>query len=141
MNERSKNLEGQKINETVILDDNTIVSGQLKTKVDVYPLKESDYEILVNQGGGFKGWATRFIYISLGGLILLIAKTGVYFYTIFISTNKNDVDWDIEDYEWISVLISFGFFVLLLVLGFIFKNKKDKLIKKMKKYFNFNKSF
>lgn len=136
MDNRELNIENQDLNETVVIDGNNIPSGQLKLQIDGYPISESEFERLTSSGAGSKEWARRLLLISIGGLILLLAKVIAFFISYNNATDKNEVNLEFQNYEVISLCISLILCLLLFGIGEIRKNKKDKLISKIRNHFN-----
>jgi H+/gluconate symporter-like permease len=136
MGDRQGNIENQNVNETVVFDSEDIQSGQIKIKVKAYPLQESEFDRLINLDIGLKEWSKRFFLISLGALIILLSKVIDFFVRYNAVDDKNEVILQAKNYEWIALLISIALWLVLLLAGLIFKNKKDHLISKIKKHFN-----
>jgi hypothetical protein len=135
MNENSGDVGNQDVNKTVFFDDNNIKSGKLKIVVEGYPLKEDDFDTLVNSGTGLHEWSIRFLLITIGGVVMLIAKSIGFFINFSSIKDKNNITLEINNYEWISILISLLLCVIFIILEKLIKNKKDKLIRKIKEFF------
>lgn len=135
MEENKRNIKNKNFDQTLTIDDNKIKGGQLKVIVEAFALQERDFETLISPGGGFYEWSKNFLLISIGAVIVVIAKLGAFLVEFTSAKDKNDVTWGIEKYEWYSVGIAFVLFVLLLAAGLIFKNRKDKLVTKIREFF------
>lgn len=136
MSKKQPNIENQDLDKTIVFDSDDIQSGQLKIKVNAYPILEGEFERLINSGSGLKEWSRRFLLISLGALIIVIAKVIDFSRNFSKMQDKNDVDLKIENYELIALSISIGLCILFFLAGLIFRNKKDQLISKIKGHFN-----
>ena len=136
MSKKQANIENQILDKTIVFDSDDIQSGQLKLKVNAYPIPESEFEKLINSGSGLKEWSKGFLLMSLGALILVIAKVIDFFKNFSEIKDKNNVELKIENYEIIALSISIGLCLLFFLTGLVFKNKKDQLISKIKDHFN-----
>jgi hypothetical protein len=135
MNETPGDIGNQDLDKTVFYDGNNIKSGKLKIVVEGYPLKEDDFDTLVNSGTGLHEWSIRFLLITIGGIVLLFAKSIDFFINFSSIKDKNNITLEIKNYEWISIVISLSLFGIFLFLEKLIKNKKDKLIRKIKEFF------
>jgi hypothetical protein len=65
MNENPGDLVNQDVNKTVFYDGNNIKSRKLKIVVEGYPLKEDDFDILVNSGTGLNKQKKMFTQLMI----------------------------------------------------------------------------
>ncbi len=130
-----QNIENQDLRETLVVDGHNIQSGQVKIQVEGYPILESDFERLVNSGAGWKEWARRLLLISIGAIIIFVAKIIDFFISYDSAQDKNDISLDFKNYELIALVISLLLCALFWGIGSQYKNKKDQLITKIKEHF------
>ena len=133
---KSKDIKNKDIDETIVFDQDEIKSGKFKLKVDFYPIPESEFETLIGLGTGLKGWIGRLFLIIFGSLIVLIAKYIDFQIKYSNADDKNKILLEIESYEYIAIGITLAFILIFFLVSTIYKNKKDKLISKIKKHFN-----
>lgn len=103
---------------------------------NTYPIQESEFERLINAGAGLKEWSRRFLLISLGAFIVVLAKAIDFLIRYNYIDDRNNVQLEIKNYELIALALSVGLCLLFLIFGLVAKNKKDQLISKIKNHFN-----
>lgn len=135
MTENPQNIGNQELSETIKFNERSIKSGCLKIEVEGYPLKEDDFDTLVQPGAGFFEWSRRVLLITIGSSIILVAKIIQFISEFNAAIDKNIVSLKIEKFEWIAISIALVLCLLLFLGGLCFKNRKEKLIKKIKQHF------
>lgn len=130
-----RKIENQDIKETIVFDAENIQSKRLRIEVDAYPVQERDFEILINFGSGLKEWSRIFFLSGLGAIVISLAKAVDFLSSFRAAKDKNRLELKIEDYEFYALVISLGISLLLFLGSLCWKNKKDKLIGKIKNHF------
>lgn len=118
--------------DSAVFDGENIKKGVSKVKLFSYPIYKEQLDILTEPGAGFKGWAIRFILISLGSFSIIATKWIEFSYYFNDKRSDKDFKLDIDQHEINNALFCVVVAFILFGLGFFFKNKKDKLIEKIK---------
>ena len=125
------------IKKTIILEDDSLETEKIVQFGAVYPLNEVSYYKLKNGNSGFKDWAKRILFMSIGWGIKLISVLIIFIIAISKvgeSNNKNDLN--ISDWECLAIAIALAICLVLYLLGNKYKNDKDQLLSQIDEFFS-----
>ena len=127
--------ENEPIKKSIILNSEEARTKEILILQRTYILDENNFNKLIANSHGFKDWAMRILFISIGWLIKIIGVL-ITFLIAYNSINaKERVDLKIDKSEIITIGVAFLLCFILYCIGHLIKNERDKLIESIKSHF------
>lgn len=128
--------ENETIRNTIVLNDNSIETEKIVQLGIVYPLTEVNFYKIKNGASGFKDWAKRLLFISIGWSIKVLSVV-IIFLTLYSSTEKTNTELklDVEAWELVSIGIALVLCGITYLCGTKFKNDRDKTMTQIDDFF------
>jgi len=128
--------ENEPIKKSIILNSEEARTKEILILQRTYILDENNFNKLIANSHGFKEWAMRILFISIGWLIKIIGVLIAFLIAYNYSLNTNEkVDLKIERTEVLSIIVAFIVCLILYGIGCLVKTERDKLIESIKSHF------
>jgi hypothetical protein len=126
------------VDKPIIIVPEDITAIDLRILKSAYALDETDFNILVGHSTGFKDWAKRILFISIGWAIKLVSIFIIFLFALFSdkTQDKNSLAIGIDLWEILALGIALFTCCVLFFCGYLWMNPKDKKIKEIKKHFS-----
>lgn len=120
--------ENEPIRHSIILNPEDVRTKEIMVLQRVYPLDENNFNKLIKGPSGYKDWAQKVLFMSIGWAFKIISALIVFIIAYTTATSNDTVILEIKAWEIVSVGLALLVCLILYIIGHYFKNDKDKLI-------------
>lgn len=118
----TQQVQGQTLNQSVVID-NITTEGSIQALEGLYPLREIEFERILNGTNKYKQWSIQLCFACLG-------------YFLSIAPQIYDDYKQITDGQLAMLVFVVTACVVLYVIGMLTKDKKKEVIKKINDFFS-----
>ena len=119
---------GQKITETVLLDESVASEPTIEISQEPFYLCEADFLRIKTRGTPTREWAIRIFIASLGMTFIPIAK----FFQIWLLGSSVVV----QTWEWVAPCIGSALSIILLIIGKFLPNERKQVMRDIDRHFS-----
>lgn len=127
--------EPEPIKRPIILSTEEARTKEILLLQPTYLLDEKNFNKLIKGTTGFKDWAQKVLFMSIGWAFKLTSALIVFLVAYHTAKTNEKVELKIEMWEVVSVILALIVCLILYVIGRFVRNEKDKLIESIKNHF------